>query len=94
LCAGSSRCSTRTQNENPIPNPDSDRIAVFIGNNNQLSAPEGDNPELQHLPAVQRGGIEMMTDLECREEEQEAICQMRDIEQGITQLGGDEEEEE
>jgi hypothetical protein len=36
----------------------------------------------------------MMTDLECREEEQEAICQMRDIEQGITQLGGDEEEKE
>jgi hypothetical protein len=36
----------------------------------------------------------MMTDLECREEEHEAICRIRDIEQGITQLVGDEEEEE
>jgi hypothetical protein len=52
LFAGFSRCSARTQNENQNPNPNSNRIAVFIGNNNQLSAPKGDNPELQPLPVV------------------------------------------
>jgi hypothetical protein len=93
LFAGFSRCSPETQNENQIHHAGYNRRAVFIGNNNQFEHRQRDNPELQPVPAV-RGDVEMMTDLECREEEQEAICQMRDIEQGITQLGGDEEEEE